>query len=90
MESKMSTAAVSESLLGNQVSKIETWIESNEKLDQILTQIEEKIKVKKAYIAIASAIFLALWLGSGHAGQLICNLIGVLYPSYASIKAIGK
>jgi receptor expression-enhancing protein 5/6 len=73
-----------------QVTKVEELIKQNEQLDHYLTKIEEKIKVKKAYILLGIATVLILWLASGHAGQLVCNAIGFLYPAYASIKAIGN
>ena len=69
---------------------LEDLIQSNPKMDQILTEMEEKTKVKKKYISIIFMVLVVLWFGSGHAGQLVCNFIGFLYPVYASIKAIGK
>ena len=74
----------------DKVNKIDEWIKNNPKLEEYLIPIEEKTKVKKAYLVLIGMAFVVLWLASGHAAQLICNLIGIIYPSYASIKAIGK
>ena len=71
------------------LQRIQEWIESNDKLDKVLIPIEEKTGVKKSYQVIIASVLVVLWLASGQAGQLLCNLIGILYPSYASIKAIG-
>ena len=78
------------SFLEAKIAKLDDLIKSNEKLDKFLTPIEEKTKVKKAYLVILATTSVFLGLASGHAGQLICNAIGIVYPSYASIKAIGK
>lgn len=75
-------------MLEPHMKKLEDLIQSNEKMDKFLIKIEEKTNVKKVYIAIAFIILIVIWLGSGHAGQLLCNSIGFLYPAYSSIKAI--
>ena len=72
------------------LKKVDKFIEGHEKLDKILIDLEDRIKVKKSYIFLLGVTFVILGLGSGYAGQLLCNAIGFLYPSYASIKAIGK
>ena len=72
------------------LKKVDKFIEGHEKLGKILIDLEDRIKVKKSYIFLLGVTFVILGLGSGYAGQLLCNAIGFLYPSYASIKAIGK
>ena len=72
------------------LKKVDNVIEGHEKLDKILTDLEERIKVKKSYVFLIGIALVVVGLGSGYAGQLLCNAIGFLYPSYASIKAIGK
>lgn len=90
MPAKAKSESSSPSFIETQVTRIEELIKQNEKLDQFLSQMEDKIKLKKPYIVIVTSVVLILWLASGHAGQLVCNAIGFVYPAYASIKAIGK
>ena len=86
LRSKMATNTTIEVYL----NKVDKFIEGHEKLDKILIDLEDRIKVKKSHIFLLGVTFVILGLGSGYAGQLLCNAIGFLYPSYASIKAIGK
>ena len=85
-----STTEAANKMLEPHMKKLEDLIQSNEKMDKFLIKIEEKTNVKKVYIAITFIILIVIWLGSGHAGQLLCNSIGFLYPAYSSIKAIGE
>jgi len=57
-------------------------------IDHYLTILESKTKVKKFYLAYGIVSFLALWLAIGWGAELLCNLIGFVYPAYRSIKAI--
>jgi receptor expression-enhancing protein 5/6 len=57
-------------------------------VDQPLSQLSEKIKVDKAFIAVGIAlvpILLSVVLGFGH---FVVDLVGFAYPLYASVKAI--
>merc|ERR1712212_83854 len=83
-----SVAETATKMLEPYMKKLEDLIQSNEKMDQYLIKIEEKTKVKKVNIALILIVLIVVWLGSGHAGQLVCNAIGFLYPAYSSIKAI--
>ena len=78
------------STLENCLNKVDKFLENHQKLNEILSELEERVKVKKSYIFLLGVTIVVLGLGSGYAGQLLCNAIGFLYPSYASIKAIGK
>ena len=88
----MSPKAASDtaSTIETYLKKVDKVIEGHEKLDKILTDLEDRIKVKKSYVFLIGITLVIVGLGSGLAGQLLCNAIGFLYPSYASIKAIGK
>jgi len=57
-------------------------------VNNVLSMAEDKTKVKKVYIAYGIVGIAALWLAFGFGAQLLCNIIGFLYPAYASIKAL--
>ena len=50
--------------------------------------VEAKTTVPRIYLFIGSAAFCALYLIFGFGAQLLCNVIGVVYPAYVSIHAI--
>jgi len=54
----------------------------------LLATAKKKTKVSREYIAYGLVGFLAFYLVVGWGNDFICNLIGFLYPAYASVKAI--
>ncbi|XP_057374148.1 receptor expression-enhancing protein 5-like [Daphnia carinata] len=57
-------------------------------INDLLTIAENNTGVDRIYIAPGAIGFLAVYLVVGFGAQLVCNFIGFVYPSYASIKAI--
>ncbi|XP_017015361.1 receptor expression-enhancing protein 5 isoform X2 [Drosophila takahashii] len=51
-------------------------------------ETRRKVRVPLVYLGTGAAGFCALYLIFGYGAQLLCNIIGVLYPAYISIHAI--
>ncbi|UJR21002.1 hypothetical protein I4U23_024102 [Adineta vaga] len=50
--------------------------------------LEQKAKVKREHVALGLLGLLAVYLSFGWANDFICNLIGFIYPAYASVLAV--
>lgn len=55
---------------------------------RVLAQIEAKTNVKRVHIVLGFMLVHAVYLIFGHFAELLCNVIGFLYPAYVSIKAV--
>lgn len=55
---------------------------------KLLERIETRIGVDRVNIVLVLKIFVVIYLVVGFGRGFVCNLIGFLYPAYASIKAI--
>lgn len=49
---------------------------------------ESKTGIKRLYLFMVLIVCLAFYMVFGYAAQLLCNIIGFLYPAYRSIKAL--
>jgi receptor expression-enhancing protein 5/6 len=54
----------------------------------LLNDVEKKTKVPKTYLVLGTGGVFFLLILFNIAGQLITNVLGFLYPAYASFKAI--
>ncbi|XP_029171316.1 receptor expression-enhancing protein 5 isoform X2 [Nylanderia fulva] len=55
---------------------------------KMFARAEEKTGVDRLYIFVGSLVLLALYLVFGLGQQLVCNIIGFVYPAYQSMKAL--
>jgi len=58
------------------------------RVNNVLGQVEEKTGVDRFFMVAGLFGIIALYLIFGHFAELVCNLVGFLYPAYVSIKAI--
>jgi receptor expression-enhancing protein 5/6 len=76
------------SSFSNYMNQLDNFIGQNETINKYLTTIEKKTNIKKRYIALAGILLVSVYLVIGLAKELLCNLIGFVYPAYISVKAI--
>ncbi|XP_065133274.1 receptor expression-enhancing protein 6 [Paramisgurnus dabryanus] len=75
-------------MLTSLTERYDAFFKQKNVVTNCLTVLEEKTGVQKQYIATGAVSILALYLVFGYGASLLCNLIGFVYPAYASIKAI--
>lgn len=66
----------------------EHFLEERNFATEALGALEARTGVEKRYLAAGAVTLLSLYLLFGYGASLLCNLIGFVYPAYASIKAI--
>ncbi|XP_036621553.1 receptor expression-enhancing protein 6-like [Trichosurus vulpecula] len=76
--------------MGSLRQHFQGFLEQKNIVTDVLGKLEEISSVKKYYLATGSIAFLALYVIFGYGASLLCNLIGFIYPAYASIKAIER
>ena len=64
------------------------WYKTKLQGIEILEQAEKTANVPKEYIATAGLFLCLVVLFFGFGAGLMCNLVGFVYPAYASFKAI--
>lgn len=78
------------------MSRIEVIIESIQKAlkdenrpwTKYFTLVENKTGIDRVYLFVQIVICLVIYLLLGVGQQLVCNLIGFVYPAYCSLKAL--
>uniref|UniRef100_A0A452RHW1 Receptor expression-enhancing protein n=1 Tax=Ursus americanus TaxID=9643 RepID=A0A452RHW1_URSAM len=68
--------------------RFERLLEQRNLATEALGALEAKTGVDRRYLAAGAASLLSLYLLFGFGASLLCNVIGFVYPAYASIKAI--
>ncbi|KAH7953790.1 hypothetical protein HPB49_012360 [Dermacentor silvarum] len=59
-----------------------------ERIQQVFDFVQEKTGVQRAYFMLGMGAFSALYLIFGYFAELLCNIVGLVYPAYASTRAI--
>eukprot|EP00349_Pseudokeronopsis_sp_Brazil_P005384 CAMPEP_0202972276 /NCGR_PEP_ID=MMETSP1396-20130829/34984_1 /ASSEMBLY_ACC=CAM_ASM_000872 /TAXON_ID= /ORGANISM="Pseudokeronopsis sp., Strain Brazil" /LENGTH=95 /DNA_ID=CAMNT_0049702517 /DNA_START=108 /DNA_END=392 /DNA_ORIENTATION=+ len=64
------------------------YVDSPAPLKNAFKIIEEKLKINIEYIVLGFAVLLCILVFAGVGGGLISALVGILYPTYASIATL--
>lgn len=59
-----------------------------ERLQQVFDLAYEKTGVQRAYFMLGFGVLAALYFIFGYFAELLCNVVGLVYPAYASTRAI--
>lgn len=68
--------------------RFERFLEQKNVATEALGALEVRTGVEKRYLAAGALALLSLYLLFGYGASLLCNVIGFVYPAYASVKAI--
>jgi len=68
--------------------KLDSLLQEKNRVTDLLEKAEKATGVKRIYIAQGLLGFVGLYMILGHFAALICNLVGFVYPAYASINAL--
>ena len=64
--------------------KLNAFLAEKNAVTDVLDKVEKSTGVKKQYIAQGVIAFFSLYMILGHFAELICNVVGFLYPAYCS------
>jgi len=70
------------------VTKLDKCLHEKNRLTDVLEKVEKTTGVKRVYIAQGILGFISLYMIVGYFAELVCNMVGFLYPAYASIHAL--
>jgi len=70
------------------VANLDKWLHSSGRVSDIADKIEKTTGVKRVYIAQGLMGLVAIYMIFGYFAELVCNIVGFVYPAYASIKAL--
>lgn len=70
------------------LQKLDNALAQDNVVNKYLNKIQNATGINKRYIAIIVIAFVSVYLVYGYAADLLCNLIGFVYPAYISVKAI--
>jgi receptor expression-enhancing protein 5/6 len=68
--------------------QVEKFLHEKNAVTDLLATVEKKTGAPRLYVACGVTAFTMIWLVYGWGAQLLCNLIGFIYPAMTSIKAI--
>lgn len=78
-------------LIDRYVKQLDNYLrESDSWIARKLAFAESKTGVPRLYLAQAGLVLGVLYLIFGHFAQLICNVIGFVYPALASLDALNS
>ena len=78
-------------ILTDMVHNIDHVIEGEDNaLAYTLHWCEKATHVNRRYLIVGAFLFAVIYLSLGRSASTLCNILGMVYPIYASIKATGK
>jgi len=70
------------------VDNLDKLLHSKGRVGDISTKIEKTTGVKRTYVAQGLLALVSIYMVFGYFAELVCNIVGFVYPAYASIKAL--
>jgi len=77
-----------EDITERSTTRISKAVLQNPTVDGILVALSKITNIRKDYLGYSFFVAIMAWLAFGSGGQLLCNLIGFVYPAFCSIKAL--